>query len=167
MQSGVREAFDELVARADAAMVVVTVAAGDERSGCLVGFHAQCGMDPPRYALWVSHANHTHGVAARASTFAVHFLRAADRELAELFGGTSGDDVDKFAQCRWTAGPDGVPLLDACPDRFVGRRVDWVALDADHTCAVIEPFLAEVGTAAPRLRLTGVTDLEPGHEAEE
>ena len=31
-------------------MVVVTTAQGDERAGCLVGFHAQSSIEPPRYA---------------------------------------------------------------------------------------------------------------------
>ena len=35
------EPFDALVASANAAMVVVTAAAGAQRAGCLVGFHGQ------------------------------------------------------------------------------------------------------------------------------
>ncbi len=162
-----REAFDQLVTRANGAMAVVTVVTGDERSGCLVGFHTQCSIEPPRYAVWLSVANHTHGVAARASTFAVHFLTTEHRSLAELFGGATGDEVDKLARCDWSPGPDGVPLLDDCTDRFVGRRLDWVSLDADHTCAVLEPIAAEVGAASPRLRLDDVTDIDPGHDAED
>ena len=41
--------LDALMADLDGPMVIVTTAAGDARSGCLVGFHAQCGMEPPRY----------------------------------------------------------------------------------------------------------------------
>ena len=36
--------FNELMARIDHPMVVVTTAAGHARAGCLVGFHCQCGM---------------------------------------------------------------------------------------------------------------------------
>ena len=41
------EAFDDLIAAMDGAMVVVTTAAGDDVGGCLVGFHAQCSIEPP------------------------------------------------------------------------------------------------------------------------
>jgi flavin reductase (DIM6/NTAB) family NADH-FMN oxidoreductase RutF len=132
-------AFESLMDDVDHAMVIVTTAVDDVRSGCLVGFHSQCGIEPPRYAVWLSTANHTYRVAARAETFVVHFARPDDLTLAEVFGGESGDDVDKFSQCAWTAGPDGVPLLDACPDRFVGRRVDLVDVGADHACLVLAP----------------------------
>ena len=162
-----REAFDELVARADASMVIVTTVAGDERSGCLVGFHSQCGMEPPRYAVWLSKANHTHDLAERAAIVAVHFVPASRHDLAELFGGTSGDGVDKLSLCDWTPGPEGVPLLDGCPDRFVGRRVAWTNVDADHSCAVLEPILAAASDTAAWLRLSDVTDIEPGHDADE
>jgi hypothetical protein len=30
---------------------------------------------------------------------------AADGELAELFGGETGDEVDKFDRCEWRPGP--------------------------------------------------------------
>ena len=161
------DSFDRLVSRADPAMIIVTTVVGDERSGCLVGFHAQCGIDPLRYAVWLSTANHTHRVAERASTFAVHFVPGDRRDLAELFGGTTGDEHDKLAECRWTPGPDGVPLLDGCPDRFVGRRVDWLAADADHTCVMLEVLAAEAGPDQPWLHLSDVADIDAGHAADE
>ena len=40
----------------------------------MVGFHSQCSVDPGRFAVWLSKANHTYGVALRAEVFAVHFL---------------------------------------------------------------------------------------------
>ena len=162
-----REAFDELIARADPAMVIVTTIAGDERSGCLVGFHCQCSIEPRRYAVWISRANHTFAVAAHARVFGVHFVPHERRDLAELFGGETGDEVDKLARCEWTAGPGGVPLIDGCPDRFVGELVEWVESDADHACVVMAPVEAAVGAAAGRLHLGDVTDVDPGHEADE
>jgi flavin reductase (DIM6/NTAB) family NADH-FMN oxidoreductase RutF len=163
----VRKAFDELIARADPAMVILTTVAGGERSGCLVGFHCQCSIDPPRYAVWISRANHTFVVAAHAHVFGVHFVPAARRDLAELFGGETGDEVDKLARCDWGAGPGGVPLLDGCPDRFVGELVAWLEVDADHACVVMAPVESTVGDRAPRLHLADVADVDPGHEASE
>jgi flavin reductase (DIM6/NTAB) family NADH-FMN oxidoreductase RutF len=164
----VRKAFDELVARADPAMVIVTTVAGGERSGCLVGFHSQCSIDPPRYAVWISRANHTFGVAAHAHVFGVHLVPRERLDLAELFGGETGDEVDKLARCDWDEGPHGVPLLVGCPDRFVAELVEWVEVDADHACVVLDPVDAAAGeSGGPHLHLADVTDLAPGHAAGE
>jgi flavin reductase (DIM6/NTAB) family NADH-FMN oxidoreductase RutF len=164
-----RDAFDALIASTDTAMVVVTTAVGDERAGCLVGFHAQCSIEPVRYAVWLSKANHTCRVALHATHLAVHLLGAEDRELAALFGELSGDDVDKFERCASTPGPHGIPLLDGCPDRIVCRRTAFLEEGSDHVCFVLEPELVTTGDepGRRRLRLSDVSDLTPGHEAAE
>jgi flavin reductase (DIM6/NTAB) family NADH-FMN oxidoreductase RutF len=160
--------FDALMARTDPTMVIVTTAAGEERSGCLVGFHCQCSIEPPRLAVWLSKANHTHLVGARADTFAVHWVPSGRHDLAELFGGATGDEVDKLARCGWTAGPDGVPVLDDCPDLVIGHRIAWLDVDTDHSCLVLEPIEARSGTETSGwLRLSDADDIEPGHAAQE
>jgi len=160
-------AFDELVAVVDPAMVVVTIGVGGDRDGCLVGFHSQCGIDPPRYAVWLSRANRTFDLAGHATHVAVHVLGDGDRDLAELFGGETGDEVDKLAGLAWEPGPGGAPLLARLPSRFVGRVVDRVDADADHLCVVLEPVDAAAGGSGPLLRLAAVTDIDPGHQADE
>jgi len=161
------DAFDQLMRNNDPVMVIVTTIDREERSGCLVGFHSQSSIDPPRHVVWISRANHTFGVAERASTFAVHAIPRERHDLAELFGGSTGDELDKLAQCDWTAGPDGVPLLGGCPDRFVGRKVDWIDGDGDHCGVVLEIVEAAAEGAGRYLHLQEVLDLEPGHEADE
>lgn len=162
-----RDAFDALMAAVDPTMAIITTVAAGETSGCLIGFHAQCGIEPLRYALWISKANHTYRVGAVAETWAVHFVPRDRRDLAELFGTVSGDDVDKLARCDWEPGPDGVPLLRGCPERFVGRRRTWTDVDADHVCLVVEPVDATGPGDAGWLHLSDVDDLEAGHGAEE
>lgn len=161
------EPFDAAVGELDPPMIIVTTAAGDQRAGCLVGFHAQCSIEPRRYSVWLSKANHTLSVAFHAEHLAVHFLAQDDRDLAELFGTTTGDDFDKFAHCDWSNAADDidVPLLDRCGHRLVLRRTALLDEGSDHVCIVGEPVL--VHTAAPihPLRLSDVTDLRPGHEA--
>jgi flavin reductase (DIM6/NTAB) family NADH-FMN oxidoreductase RutF len=44
-----------------------------------------------------------------ANTLVVHFVPEQAEELALLFGGETGDEVDKFARCEWRPGPDGDP----------------------------------------------------------
>ena len=162
------DAFSELMTRNDTTVVIVTTVAGGERSGCLVGFHAQASIDPVRYAVWLSKANHTHRVGAGAEVFAVHWVPSDHHDLAELFGATTGDDVDKFAECAWTAGHGDVPLLDGCPDRFAGRRTAWIDADTDHSCVVLEPLVAEIGRGSSGwLRLSDAADITAGHPAEE
>src|SRR5690242_5732298 len=106
-----KSAFSALTTGTDPAMAIVTTAAGGERGGCLIGFHAQSSMDPARYCIWLSKANHTYRLALRSTHFGVHFLRPADFELAELFGTRTGDEVDKFADVASEVHESGVPLL--------------------------------------------------------
>ncbi|MGQ0615918.1 MAG: flavin reductase family protein [Acidimicrobiia bacterium] len=160
-------AFDRLVAGTDGAMVVVTVDNGDQRAGCLVGFHCQASIEPARYAVWLSKANHTYPVALLAEFLAVHVLGAGERDLAVLFGTRSGDETDKFGHCEWVPGPGGVPLLERCPDRMVLRRRGLIDVGGDHVCVVGEPVAAWAGTLAVPLRLSALTDLDPGHDAGE
>ena len=161
------DAFDELMTASDPAMVIVTTADDRERAGCLVGFHAQSGMEPGNLTVWLSKANHTFRVAVFAETLAVHFPRAGDIELATTFGTLSGDDRDKFALCSWTPGPDGVPLLDDCPNRVVGRKLALLDTRSDHVCIVIEPIEAQLEEPYDPLRLSDVIHLRAGHDAEE
>ena len=160
------DTFDDLMGRLGHPMAVVTTVADGERAGCLVGFHAQCGIEPPAYAVWISKANHTFTVAERAQTFAVHFLGHDDHALAELFGEQTGDEIDKFARCPWAPGPDGVPLLEGVGDRFVGRRQAFVEADCDHVCLVLAPIAASVGEGE-LMAFADVVGMQAGHGADE
>ena len=122
----------DLVSAMDGAMVVVTTAVDDQRGGCLVGFHCQCSIEPERYAIWLSVANHTYRLVLFADHLAVHVLRPGDEAVAAHWGGLSEDEGDKFADVAWTPGPGGVPLLDDVPRRFVGRRLTVLDLSLIH-----------------------------------
>ena len=163
----VHEDFDGLMAQVAPAMVVVTVAVDGEASGCLVGFHTQCSINPRRYAIWLSKANHTYELALRARTFAVHFLDDGDAPLAQLFGGLTGDEVDKFERTGWSPGPGGVPLLDDRRHRLVLARHAFFDAGEDHVCLVGDPLAATTADDFTPLCLPEVDDIEPGHEAEE
>jgi flavin reductase (DIM6/NTAB) family NADH-FMN oxidoreductase RutF len=158
------ETFQHLVAQLDYPMFIATVAAGDELAGCLIGFATQSSIDPPRFLAGISDKNRTHRVAKGATSMAIHLVPEDATELAELFGGETGDEVDKFERCRWRPGPEGVPLLDGCPNRFVGRIVERVDF-GDHTGMVLEPFFAEVEEHEDQLRFHRAKRIEPGHEA--
>lgn len=161
-EAGAR-AFEALVAELDYPMFVVTAAAGGRRAGCMVGFATQCSMEPPRLVLCISRRNFTFGVAARAGVVVVHFLGRDDMELARLFGGETGDRVDKFARCRWHPGPGGAPVLEAGRGWVAGDVLERVPF-GDHMGLVVEPFAGHVVDAgAPQLGFQAVRDLQPGH----
>lgn len=159
--------FDQLMGRADPTMVIVTTADDEERAGCLVGFHSQSGIEPGFLAVWLSKANHTFRVAVFADTLAVHFPTTDDLEVATLFGTTTGDETDKFSGCAWSPGPDGVPLLEACPNRVIGRKVALLDTGSDHVCVVLEPIDSHYQGPFEPLRLSHVSHLPAGHEADE
>ena len=156
--------FQELVAQLDYPMFIATVVAGEERAGCLIGFATQSSIHPPRFLAGISDKNRTFRVARGAETMAIHLVPEDATELAELFGGETGDEVDKFARCSWRPGPDGVPLLDGCPNRFAGRILERIDF-GDHMGIVLEPIFAEADEESAQLGFHRAKRIEPGHEA--
>lgn len=167
MNDAVERGLDDVLGSLDYPMFIVTTAAADdgELTGCLVGFTTQSSIHPPRFLACISVANHTAPVAERADFLAVHLIPRDRLAMAVLFGHETGDMVDKFTACTWEPGPGGVPMLDDCPVRFVGRILDRVAL-GDHIGYELEPVLAEGGgEPGDYIRFQDVEDLDPGHPA--
>jgi flavin reductase (DIM6/NTAB) family NADH-FMN oxidoreductase RutF len=160
---GAEATFNSLVGDLDYPMFIVTACAHGERAGCLIGFATQASIDPPRFLVCLSDKNRTYRVGLEAELLAVHFVPAEAEDLVELFGGETGDEVDKFERCAWRPGPGGTPLLDGCPNRFVGSVLERI--DAgDHEAFVLEPVLAERGTDADEFSFHRAKRIEPGHE---
>jgi flavin reductase (DIM6/NTAB) family NADH-FMN oxidoreductase RutF len=156
--------FNALVGDLEYPMFIVTARAQGEPLGCLVGFATQTSIDPPRMAVCLSHKNRTFRRGQDAPVLGVHCVPAHAGALAELFGGETGDEVDKFGRCAWHDGPEGVPLLDECPNRFVGR-VLWHRDAGDHDVFLLEPVEAEHGTAEGEFTFHRAKRIEAGHEA--
>ena len=164
MDAETRKTFEELVGELDYPMLIVTASAGGRQAGCLVGFATQASIDPPRFAVGLSDKNRTYRVAWESDLLGVHFLSTEDGDLAELFGSETGDEVDKFGRVDWTAGPDDTPLLDRCPNRFVGRVLNR-SDSGDHVMFLLEPVAADRGTELRPFPFHRAKRLEPGHEA--
>jgi flavin reductase (DIM6/NTAB) family NADH-FMN oxidoreductase RutF len=162
------QAFERLVATLDYPMFVVTTRAAQvdgPPAGCLVGFASQTSIHPPRFLIGLSRRNHTYRIAERATHLAVHVLSRRHRALAELFGGQTGDRIDKFGRCAWAPGPEGVPVLADAAAWFVGLIVDRFDV-GDHVGHLLEP----VAGASPDafddwLSFSDLRDIDPGHEA--
>jgi flavin reductase (DIM6/NTAB) family NADH-FMN oxidoreductase RutF len=162
--SDVAATFHTLVGDLEYPMFIVTTRAGGEPLGCLVGFATQTSIDPPRFAVCLSHTNRTFRRGRDAPVLAVHCVPAHARELAELFGGETGDEIDKFERCAWHEGPEGVPILDDCGNWFVGRVI-WRADAGDHDAFLLEPIAAAADSGETEFTFHRARRIEPGHEA--
>jgi flavin reductase (DIM6/NTAB) family NADH-FMN oxidoreductase RutF len=164
-----REQLDALVTMADGAMIVVTVATDEERGGCLVGFHSQSSIDPWRYTVHISKANHTYGVALEATHVLVHFLDEGMHDVARVFGTLTDDGhlLDKFALIEWAPGPDArTPLLRGVDNWFLGRVLTRHDDGGDHVAFVLDAEQASARATRFRpMRLGDVVDLHAGHPA--
>lgn len=160
------EEFDRFIDGLDYPLFVVTACDGSQRAGCLVGFVTQVSIDPPRLLVCLSEANHTRRVAAGADVLAVHVLGTDDHAIAQLFGGQTGDEIDKFAHTGWHSGPDGVPLLDDLSRRMIGQVLERHPF-GDHVGFLLAPVAEHVDSADSEaaLMLQDVDDVEPGHPA--
>ena len=145
-------------------MYIVTVTAQGERSGCLIGFSTQCSINPVRFLACLSDKNRTYRVAAHADIVAMHLVPETAEELVELFGSRTGDDVDKFAHCAWREGPEGVPLLDDCPNWFAGRVIGRLPT-GDHGALLLDPIAAGASEDPSQFHFHRAKRFEPGHEA--
>jgi flavin reductase (DIM6/NTAB) family NADH-FMN oxidoreductase RutF len=157
----VTDQFARLAAKINYPVYVVTTAVEGKRSGCLVGFATQCSIHPPRFLVCISKKNHTYPLALRSTVLAVHVMEERHRPVAELFGGETGDEVDKFALAGWRA-IHGVPVLDACDAWFTGwvrQRIDL----GDHMGFLLAPIEATADVAAAQLMFQQTRDMDPGH----
>lgn len=163
--SATTETFNELVGQLDYAMFIVTARDGDELAGCLVGFACQGSIDPPRFLVCLSVNNRTYRVAESSTMLAVHLVPASAAPLAELFGGQTGDVVDKFSRCAWHLGPAGLPILDECDKWFAGRVLARLSL-GDHVGFLLEPVQAcSGGDGASQFEFHRAKRIDPGHPA--
>ena len=162
----IADAFDQLMASVDPAMIVVTTVAEGEPAGCLVGFHAQSGISAEHYCLWLSKANHTYRTGLRATHFAVHFLAESDLAVAEWFGTRTGETSDKFAGLDVDTSQHGLPLLRGCPNRMVVERIAMLDDGSDHGCFTTRVVSAHTAGPFTPLRLSDVAHLDAGRSSE-
>jgi len=155
--------FLELAGALDYPLFIVTAADADRREGCVIGFATQCSFHPARFLACLSRENRTFRFALGVDALAVHLVPRARADLAQLFGGETGDEIDKFAHCAWHPGPRGLPILDDCPSWFAGAICERIDL-GDHVGFLLEPFEAHFAPGEEIVFFQAVKDaIEPGH----
>jgi flavin reductase (DIM6/NTAB) family NADH-FMN oxidoreductase RutF len=160
-----RDHLDDLLSGGDPPVVVVTARGADGTlGGCLVGFACQCGISPARYAIWLSVRNNTYAIARTSRHLAVHVLASTDRVTAELFGSVTGHDHDKFADCEWTPGPYGLPILTAAAGWFAGP-VEQHPTSGDHGLFVVTPRVVQGRLEGKPLSFQAVKHIDAGNPA--
>jgi hypothetical protein len=92
--------------------------------------------------------NRTYRVARGAGVLVVHFVTDDDVRWAELFGGETGDEVDKFARCDWRPGPDEVPVVAELENWFASRVLERLDFGGHHGF-LLEPIESEAGGGEP------------------
>ena len=142
---------------------IVTAADGDEREGCVIGFASQTSFQPARFLACLSRANRTYRFARDTGELAVHLVPREQKGLVDLFGGETGDEVDKFARCEWRPGPRGLPILAGCPSWFAGEILERIDL-GDHVGHLLAPFEVEF-EPGEIMYFQDATDIDPGHPA--
>jgi flavin reductase (DIM6/NTAB) family NADH-FMN oxidoreductase RutF len=160
--SSIDEDFARLAAQFDYSLFIVTAAHGNERDGCLIGFATQVSIDPSRFLACLSVKNRTYRLASQAATLVVHPVPDDAEDLAVLFGGETGDEVDKFAQCRWEPGPARIPVLSDIDNWFAGRVLGHIGF-GDHVGFVLEPTVVHDSGAHDTLTFRRGPAIEPGH----
>ena len=155
--------FARLVSHLDYSLFIVTAAHGGERAGCLIGFSSQVSIDPPRFLACLSVKNRTYRVAEHADILVVHPVPEHADGLALLFGGETGDDVDKFARCRWRPGPGGAPVLSELQNWLAGRVLERIDF-GDHVGFLLEPIEVSAMESQEPFTFRRGRWIDPGHE---
>lgn len=162
-----QEDLDRFMRGLDYPLFIVTAASETEtgpesRSGCLVGFTTRCSIDPPRFLVCISKINHSFQLVSGARNLGVHVLDSGQKDLAALFGGETGDDVDKFAACAWSPGVRGVPILTDCRVGMIAEVLERVDF-GDHVGFVLAPVEIHGPADADPLRPSDISGLRAGH----
>lgn len=93
-------------------LFVVTTRRGGVLGGQTANTVFQITADPPRVALGINKANHTHGLLSESGVAAVNILGRDNLDLVRSFGFRSGRDVDKFDGVDHRPSPAvGCPVL--------------------------------------------------------
>jgi flavin reductase (DIM6/NTAB) family NADH-FMN oxidoreductase RutF len=151
-----------LTARVNYPIYVACTEHEGQKAGCVAGFVTQCSIDPARFLVCVSKANHNFQVAKNSGAMSLHLLGSQQHDLAVLFGHLTGDSSDKFERTEWKLGQTGVPVLQRCAAWIEGEVL--VKQDVgDHVAFLLAPVNGGAGPEDGELTVAQARDIEAGH----
>ena len=110
--------------------VVLITSGADSANVMTCNRVASCSAEPPRLAISVRPARHSHGLIQSSGEFVVNIPTPEQATLCDYLGVVSGRDEDKFALAGLTLKPAArvrTPLLADCPVNIectVEREID-------------------------------------------
>jgi flavin reductase (DIM6/NTAB) family NADH-FMN oxidoreductase RutF len=111
---------------------IITTEFEGTRYGLTATAVSSVSADPPRLLVCINRSGKTHDMILRARRFCVNVLTEDQRDVAMVFAGMGGKDVDRFATGNWTTLRTGAPVLEgaaAALDCVLGENID----QASHT----------------------------------
>ncbi|HEX5270919.1 MAG TPA: flavin reductase family protein, partial [Gemmataceae bacterium] len=135
---------DDLFARTDRELWLLTAAAGGRRGGLIATFVSEASIVPdlPRVVVGIAKQHHTHALIEAAGAFALHLIGEEHLDWVWRFGLRSGRDVDKLAGLSATAGATGSPIVSGALG-WLDCRVEGRMSTGDRTVYLAEVVRAE------------------------
>jgi flavin reductase (DIM6/NTAB) family NADH-FMN oxidoreductase RutF len=92
---------------------VITTGHGEDRTGLTATSVSSLSAEPPTLMFGLNLGSSSFPVLARHRSFAVNFLNAAQKQIADRFAGRGGEKgAARYDGAEWSTGATGAPLLD-------------------------------------------------------
>jgi len=116
-------------------IAIVTSRYAGNASGFIASWITQVSFVPSLIMVAVNPLHYTYELIVNSNAFAINILRTDQAELVEVFGKSSGRNVEKFASTEYDLGKTGSPILKDCL-AFVDCDVVWTRAAGDHVLVV-------------------------------
>ena len=120
------------IAQHVSSVCVITTQHDGVRYGLTATAVASVTADPPRLLVCVNKSGQTHEKILASGAFCVNVLAEEQDQIAMVFAGMGGKEVDRFALGEWTRLATGAPALVGASAVF-DCRLGEMGLQSTHT----------------------------------